>query len=57
MTKCLSKCPSSTKSLPSPSYPENFWLHASTQALSFLQTAPSKMFDSVLNTSVSITAQ
>ena len=32
---------------------KNFWLHTCTQALFFLQNAPSQMFDSVLSTPLS----
>ena len=41
----------------SPSWPEKFWLCTCTQVIFFLQNAPSQMFDSVLNTAFSITAQ
>ena len=38
LTKCLSKCPSSTKPFPIQNI---FWLHNCTQTLFFLQNAPS----------------
>ena len=56
LMKSLSKCPS-PKNLPPLNSPENIWLCTWTQKLFFLQNAPSWMFDSVLNTPVSITVQ
>ena len=49
LTKCLLKCPSSMK----PLLPWNYWLHACTHTLFFLQIAPSLMSDSSLNASLS----
>ena len=59
LTKCLTKCPSSTNHHPPPSplVMKNFWLSTCTQVIFFLQNAPSYMLGSVVNTSVSITPQ
>ena len=53
LTKSISKYPSSTNpQLPHPFAMRNFWLRTCTQALFFLQSAPSWTFGNVLNTSL-----